>query len=600
MNNEQFRDKVYACWMGKNIGGTLGGPLEGIMELHDVTDYTQEFVQAVENDDLDLQLVALHCVEQYAGMVTTDRLAQEWVSHVRFQFDEYGHALTNMRQGLKPPLSGVYNNYFTDCMGSPIRSELWGILCAGMPDMAAYYAYQDACVDHAGGEGMYGEIFFAVFESLAFTNTDIPQLIEQSLSYLPKSCATYGAVRCLLECKAGGLNWVQAREELIRRYGTENFTYAPLNIAFTLMGLLYGTGFTQRLLISTNCGYDTDCTCATIGAMMGILYGTAYIDKMWTKPLGENINVSPPVNGFHAPKTISELTERTLLAHDLVSAVYAAAPDKAVFKIPEDIRRERTLLPQSSGLVFDYLCETTYQEDTPSIAPQEYKQVTLRLENRLTVPVTLQFHAKACNCIIESKAKIITLAAGEATEYTALLRRQENRPRYPGAFFITRLENGSLWASYQVPFTLFPTQDWQVSIDAAAPVTCYCKTARLPVEILPIKNAQLLKASTMIHVAEDKELRLIANCRQPLKLLVDGKVVADCQEETPEIPAYNRAEGRKAANLHLTSGTHTVEIQISKAADIKNIFFFVVDPGFHFASQTDILIGGATPDASGQ
>ena len=36
MKREVFFDKVYALWMGKNIGGTLGGPLEGRMELLDI------------------------------------------------------------------------------------------------------------------------------------------------------------------------------------------------------------------------------------------------------------------------------------------------------------------------------------------------------------------------------------------------------------------------------------------------------------------------------------------------------------------------------------------------------------------------------------
>ena len=26
---EQYLDKVYAAWIGKNIGGTFGGPYEG-------------------------------------------------------------------------------------------------------------------------------------------------------------------------------------------------------------------------------------------------------------------------------------------------------------------------------------------------------------------------------------------------------------------------------------------------------------------------------------------------------------------------------------------------------------------------------------------
>ena len=78
MNEKEFFDKVYACWMGKNIGGTLGGPLEGRMELMDIKGYTQSFIEAVENDDLDLQLVNLHCIEQYGGRADVSLLSREW------------------------------------------------------------------------------------------------------------------------------------------------------------------------------------------------------------------------------------------------------------------------------------------------------------------------------------------------------------------------------------------------------------------------------------------------------------------------------------------------------------------------------------------
>ena len=40
INENEFRDKVYACWLGKNIGGTLGMPFEGDTSVHDLTFYT--------------------------------------------------------------------------------------------------------------------------------------------------------------------------------------------------------------------------------------------------------------------------------------------------------------------------------------------------------------------------------------------------------------------------------------------------------------------------------------------------------------------------------------------------------------------------------
>jgi len=32
LSEPEYRDKVYACWLGKNIGGTLGAPVEGRKE----------------------------------------------------------------------------------------------------------------------------------------------------------------------------------------------------------------------------------------------------------------------------------------------------------------------------------------------------------------------------------------------------------------------------------------------------------------------------------------------------------------------------------------------------------------------------------------
>ena len=81
--------------------------------------------------------------------------------------------LSNARRGVETPVSGHFNNDFTDCMGSPIRSEIWAVLTPGNPELAAYFAYQDAIVDHAGGEGVYGEVFFAALESMAFENDDL-------------------------------------------------------------------------------------------------------------------------------------------------------------------------------------------------------------------------------------------------------------------------------------------------------------------------------------------------------------------------------------------------------------------------------------------
>ena len=63
LNKQWYWDKVYACWLGKNIGGTLGGPYESKKEVLNVTGFTTEPGTPLPNDDLDLQLVWLFALE---------------------------------------------------------------------------------------------------------------------------------------------------------------------------------------------------------------------------------------------------------------------------------------------------------------------------------------------------------------------------------------------------------------------------------------------------------------------------------------------------------------------------------------------------------
>ena len=75
--------------------------------------------------------------------------------------------------------------------------------------------------------------------------------------------------------------------------------------------MLYGKDYGDKLCKAVNCGYDTDCTGATLGALLGILDGTVGIPRKWRSPICESIILHRFTGRFNAPKTISELTERT-------------------------------------------------------------------------------------------------------------------------------------------------------------------------------------------------------------------------------------------------------------------------------------------------
>ena len=154
ISKEEYRDKVRCCWLGKNIGGTLGAPFEAYREAHDLTFYTHDLSKGVlPNDDLDLQLAWLCAAERYGKAVDAKILAEYWVSAIVPNWAEYGVGKTNLRFGLEPPVSGGFHNAFKDSNGAWIRSELWACLAPGHPEIAVRYAYEDAVCDHAD-EGM--------------------------------------------------------------------------------------------------------------------------------------------------------------------------------------------------------------------------------------------------------------------------------------------------------------------------------------------------------------------------------------------------------------------------------------------------------------
>lgn len=112
INRSEYRDKVLGCWTGKNIGGTLGAPMEGRREIFDVKFYVQDLKgKPAPNDDLDLQLIWLLAVEENGIYQVNERvLGEYWLSHITAPWNEYGVGKENMANGLVPPLSGAFNN----------------------------------------------------------------------------------------------------------------------------------------------------------------------------------------------------------------------------------------------------------------------------------------------------------------------------------------------------------------------------------------------------------------------------------------------------------------------------------------------------------
>ena len=328
INRAEYRDKVLGCWAGKNIGGTLGAPFEGKKETHNLTFYAQKLDgNPAPNDDLDLQLAWLLAVEEH-GLYNVNELVlgEYWLDVVCGPWNEYGVAKFNMRNGFTPPLSGLCNNEkWQNSNGAWIRSEIWACLFPGDPEEAVHYAWYDSCVDHTG-EGIYAEIFTVAMESAAFIEKDIRKIISCALCRIPENCRVAQSVKLVIDCYDNGDDWLTAREKVVQLNADMGWFQAPGNVAFVIIGLLYGEGdFGKSICTAVNCGDDTDCTGATCGAILGIINGRSAIPQEWMDPIGESIQtVAVNRYGNDIPVTLQALTDRVMICKDIADTVNPA------------------------------------------------------------------------------------------------------------------------------------------------------------------------------------------------------------------------------------------------------------------------------------
>ena len=598
MNRTTLYDKIYACWLGKNIGGTLGTPVEGRMEVMDLTWYPRlDPKGALPNDDLDLQLLNLHAMEMYGTHTTAEQIAAEWSEHCYFPWDEYGHAGTAMRYGFKPPFSGMFDNHFTNCMGCPIRSEIWAAIAAGKPRLAAYFAWQDAVVDHAGGEGVFGEIFNAALEAAAYESSDVPALIREALTYIPSTSRVHGAVSMMLSMYEAGAELLDARAAVLDKFGSHNFTDAPQNIAFGLAGLLWGENFEDAILKVVNLGYDTDCTVATCGAIWGILYGREGIDPKWSQPIGDAIQVSAAIRGFRAPADLDELTNRCLALYDQL-----CCEDPASFVITEEDNSDFTVqhftLPEGAKRSEAFCVDVRYEDGDPTVAPERAQTLQVTLTNHTTWPWTIETRMECPYGLAADVPAQIKVAPGETVQYNPTVKADPNAYYsvpvdrvYPCNLAIKRLNCGDRWKVYRLPVTLLAPNRW----------TLNGKSTLVPAATVaftePAEDGIYVAESTLCTPPVTRETRMICNCIWPVTVELDGDVIIRTEEKTPFMPAYHRVPYTQCRDGILQRGVHKVKVTVRVPEEERDALpFFVIslnapaqvtEPGNFYAYTDD-------------
>jgi ADP-ribosylglycohydrolase len=351
ITSNEYYNKVFGSWIGRVAGDFVGAPVEFVPystikeKYGNITDYPEPINLEEVNDDEMYEICALVALEKHGINLTAKNIAQEWVDLLYDKnFTAEKIALDNLRNGIWPPKSGTFNNYFYDAIGAQMRADIWGLIAPGYPELAKQYAEMDGSISHAG-VGIEGEVYVAALISNAFFENDIRKNIEMALKYIPaaenslytqiikKAQEIYEkypndfrkAIGDLIEywnhvkkneLKITGVTGSMSESRLskkrkivfLRNIGG---VHVLPNIGIIILSLLYGANdddpLGRSICVAAMMGLDTDCNCGNIGTIIGVQLGADKIPSKWKDPLQDTFNTY--VKGYENWK-ISELARR--------------------------------------------------------------------------------------------------------------------------------------------------------------------------------------------------------------------------------------------------------------------------------------------------
>ena len=351
-------DRFHGAWIGRAAGCALGKPVErlgmrgtqGMTGRASIKTYLQnrndwplnnyftgqdtgdgielacpaslrENIQYMEpDDDIHYTLIALHVMEQHGKDFVWTHVADAWNSCLPYNaictaetqgILNYCMTTTRMRTGSNatPEFTSSYRNPYREWIGAQIRADGWGYACAGNPELAAEFAYRDACWTHRAN-GIYGEMFCAAMTAAAFVESDPVRLVKIGLSEIPQRSRLAVAVNDALGWAADSADFETYMDRVEANYGNLSPVHTVNNALIVIGSMILGRmDFHRTICTSVACGLDTDCNGATCGSIVGAAAGTAALSSNLIGPLNDTIK--PLVFGF-SEISMAELAERQM------------------------------------------------------------------------------------------------------------------------------------------------------------------------------------------------------------------------------------------------------------------------------------------------
>jgi hypothetical protein len=184
-------------------------------------------------------------------------------------------------------------------IGGQIFIDSWGLVYPDDAKTAGARAALAARVSH-DGNGVHGAVFIAALISLAFTRTDLPEMIEEALNLIPADSEYARVVKAVRDFhRDHPASWRECRDFLTENFGYDRYPgvcHIIPNAGIIALSLYYGEGdFARTIEIATMGGWDTDCNAGNAGTILGVMAGPEGIPDHYRKP----------INDFHAASSIA-------------------------------------------------------------------------------------------------------------------------------------------------------------------------------------------------------------------------------------------------------------------------------------------------------
>ncbi|MGD1823604.1 MAG: ADP-ribosylglycohydrolase family protein [Pleomorphochaeta sp.] len=317
-NLEELIDKTYAGFLAMNIGIRLGAPVEPTVWTSDriqraygtITDYVKNFKNFAADDDVNGPVYFLRSLDDsdYRKGLTKEAVGQAWLNYAReeigmFWWGGYGvstehTAYLNLKNGISPNKSGsieVNGKTRAEQIGGQIFIDTWGFIWPGNPKKASEYAKIAASISH-DGEGLNGAAFIAACIAEAYNTSDIKEIINEGLKYIPKTSIYAKVVNSVIKFhKTKSDNWRDCLLYLQENWGYDKYKgvcHIIPNAGVCIMAMLYAKDVNEALEIATMAGWDTDCNAGNVGSILGVSNGLDKIRENYRKPINDFIVLS--------------------------------------------------------------------------------------------------------------------------------------------------------------------------------------------------------------------------------------------------------------------------------------------------------------------